>query len=157
MPPKRLPIVSTGRPKSQLRAAATPTAITKAGQCGRKRRMTTMIPIASTVTAMAAILADGKASPSIWSLGMNAPGSLPVSVKPSSSLSWLLKITTAMPDVNPTVTGYGIYLMKMPSLRNPTASRISPESMVARMNRPRRAVRPVAATSTMKAPAGPPI
>ena len=55
------------------RTAAKPTAIRKAGQCGRKRRTATITPIASAATVTAAMLTDGSASPSAWSLGMKGP------------------------------------------------------------------------------------
>ena len=39
------------------------------------------------------------------SFGISSPGSFAVSVIPSRSLSWLAKMMTAIPAVNPTVTG----------------------------------------------------
>ena len=87
--------------------AATPTAIRKAGQCGRHRRRPRITPMASAATATAAGLTVGSASTRAPSLGTSGPGSLPSSVRPSSSLSWLAKMMMAMPEVNPTVTGIG--------------------------------------------------
>ena len=64
---------------------------------------------------------------------------------------------TAMPAVKPTVTGKGMNLMKVPSLRKPTAASRMPERKVARISPSMPCCATVAATSTMKAPAGPPI
>ena len=47
-------------------------------------------------------------------------------------------------------------LMKVPSLRKPNPASISPERNVARINPSMPCMVTVAATSTMKAPAGPP-
>jgi hypothetical protein len=105
MPPKRLPIVSTGNPTSQTTREARPTVIRKAGQCGLKRRTVRMAAIASTETARAAAFTVGSAAASAWSFGTIGPGSPLGKVRPSSSLSWLAKMITAIPDVNPTVTG----------------------------------------------------
>ena len=50
-----------------------------------------------------------------------------------------------------------MYLMKVPSRSSPIASRISPDSMVAMSSPSNPCWTTVAETSTMKAPAGPPI
>ena len=105
MPPNRVPIVSTGSPRTQLATAAAPTAISSAGQCGRARRTARISPTVIRVTAAAAGLIVGSASESAISLGTMAPGSLPSRVRPSNSLSWLAKMMTAIPAVNPMVTG----------------------------------------------------
>jgi hypothetical protein len=49
-----------------------------------------------------------------------------------------------------------MYLMKVPSRRKPTARSTSPESMVASISPSTPCRSTVDATSTMKAPAGPP-
>ena len=59
--------------------------------------------------------------------------------------------------VNPTVTGKGMYLMKVPSRSKPIAAMMMPESNVARIRPSMPCCATVADTSTMKAPAGPPI
>ena len=104
MPPKRLPIVSTGKPNNAVTTAAEATAIRKAGHFGRQRRSAWMEPTASAATAQAHGFAVGSASASAASFGNSGPGSFG-SVRPSNSLSWLAKMMTAMPAVNPTVTG----------------------------------------------------
>lgn len=67
------------------------------------------------------------------------------------------KIVTAMPQVKPTVTGWGMWRISEPSRESPISVSIAPESITVT----RRPFSPnfdvVAATSTMKAPAGPPI
>jgi hypothetical protein len=64
---------------------------------------------------------------------------------------------TAIPAVNPTVTGKGMNFMKVPRRRKPAAAIIRPDRNVARTNPIIPCSATVAATSTMKAPAGPPI
>ena len=86
----------------------------------------------------------------------SSPGSCS-SVSPKSSLIWLAKMMTAIPAVKPTVTGKGMNLMKVPSLSIPAAASISPDRKVARISPSIPCCATVAATSTMKAPAGPPI
>ena len=61
------------------------------------------------------------------------------------------------PAVKPTVTGKGMNLMKVPSRKNPMAASISPDRNVARINPSIPCWATVAATSTIKAPAGPPL
>lgn len=130
MPPNRVPMVSTGRPSSQAATAADATAISIAGQCGRQRRSAAMRPIVTAESAAAGMLKLGSASPRAASFGMSGPGSL-ASVRPSRSLSWLARMMTAMPAVNPTVTGKGMYLMNVPSRSSPMARMMAPLSMVA--------------------------
>ena len=88
------------------RASASVTAIRKAGQCGRQRRTARITP---TVTGgdrdRGEIDAWAAPRPAPPSLGTSGPGSGAASVRPSSSLSWLAKMMTAMPAVKPTVTG----------------------------------------------------
>ena len=64
---------------------------------------------------------------------------------------------TAIPAVKPTVTGYGMNLTNAPNLKKPAAANISPERKVARISPSIPCWATVAATSTIKAPAGPPI
>ncbi len=64
-----------------------------------------MMAMLTAATATAERLAVCNARASTCSFGTNSPGSLPASVMPNRSLSWLAKMMTAMPAVNPTVTG----------------------------------------------------
>ena len=105
MPPKRLPMVSTGKAKAKVATAATATAISMPGQCGLSFLAPTIRPMVSSDSATAAglIVSSDRASVSI--LAMKAAGSLPSSLSPSRSFTWLAKMMTAMPAVKPTVTG----------------------------------------------------
>ena len=64
---------------------------------------------------------------------------------------------TAMPEVNPTMTGLGMKRMTLPSCRNPMISSIRPAISVAACSpaMPYCAVMP--ASTAMKAPVGPEI
>ncbi len=64
---------------------------------------------------------------------------------------------TAMPEVKPTITGFGMKRMTLPSCRKPIASSITPAISVAACSpaMPYCAVMP--ASTTMKAPVGPEI
>ena len=88
---------------------------------------------------------------------MMGPGSGPLRVRPKMSLSWPMKMVAAIPAVKPTVTGCGISRTKPPSLSTPSTASIAPDIITASSmpSMPKRAT--VAATSTTKAAAGPPI
>ena len=64
-----------------------------------------MMAMLAAATAIAGALAVCRPRASASSFGTNSPGSFPASVMPSRSLSWLARMMTAMPEVNPTVTG----------------------------------------------------
>ena len=98
-------MVSIGRVNAQVASAAAATAIKIPGQLGRNRRSTTMRTMLAAATAIAGMLAVGSACANAFSFGTNSPGSFPARVIPSRSLSWLARMMTAMPAVNPTVTG----------------------------------------------------
>jgi len=59
----------------------------------------------SSASATAAGLMVSRERASASTLATKGPGSLPASVNPRRSLSWLAKMMTAMPAVKPTVTG----------------------------------------------------
>ena len=105
MPPKRVPMVSTGSESAQVPNAATATAIRMPGQVGRSFLSATIMRMLTLATAIAETFAVGNPCASVSSFGMSWPGSLAASLMPSSSLSWLAKMMTAIPAVNPTVTG----------------------------------------------------
>jgi hypothetical protein len=90
-----------------------------------------MMAMARAARAMVAGLLVGMPSPIAHSFGSRAAGSLGRS-SPKSSFNWLTKIMTAIPAVNPTVTGNGMYLMYVPSRRKPTAIMMMPAMIVAR-------------------------
>src|SRR6185369_626581 len=83
---------------------------------------------------------------------------LPVTAgSPKKSCHSLVQMITAMPAVNPAITGSGMNLMMAPRRAIPSSSRITPASRVAicRPSTPYRAVMP--ARMTTKAPVGPAI
>ena len=92
------------------------------------------------------------------SRGRTARGSGPASVRPSRSRIWLAKMITAMPAVKPTVTGEGGKRgCRCRAAGNPAAASGSPTGGWGQEPaRPCRGPWTGAATSTMKAPAGPP-
>ena len=87
MPPKRVPMVSTGSDSAHVASAATTTAIRMPGQCGRSLRSTTMMAMLTAATATAETLAVCSPRASTSSFGINSPGSFVVSVMPNKSLS----------------------------------------------------------------------
>ena len=105
MPPKRVPIVSTGSDRATAAIEAAATATSMPGHDGRARFSPTMMTTVSSAMRIAEGLNVPQAAASAFSLGMSSPGSLPSSDRPNSSLSWLAKMMTAMPAVKPTVTG----------------------------------------------------
>ena len=105
MPPKRLPIVSIGRPSAKVATEPATTATSMPGQCGRSFRRPRITPMVRRARATAATFTVPAAPASTSSLAANSPGSLPCRVRPNRSLIWLAKMMTAIPVVNPTVTG----------------------------------------------------
>jgi hypothetical protein len=105
MPPNLVPMVSTGRASAVAASDATVTAISMFGQPVRVRRSQRISTITTAATAAAEAFTVPIAPPNAANFGMIAPGSFPSSVRPSNSLIWLAKMITAIPAVNPTVTG----------------------------------------------------
>ena len=105
MPPNWLAMVPTGSASPQLATEAATTAISRPGQCGLTLLRTTITPMVSSASAVAAALIVSAACESASILATNGPGSLPSSRRPSRSFTWLAKMMTAMPEVKPTVTG----------------------------------------------------
>ncbi len=56
----------------------------------------------------------------------------PTSSSPSTSLSWIVAMTSAMPAVKPVVTGCGMKVIRRPSLARPMPICITPAIMPAR-------------------------
>ena len=105
MPPNRVPIVSTGRPRTQLatgrqpdrdqqRRPVRPVSAQAQDHADRDQRHDSR----RDVERRQRLRQGGQ-------LGNDRPRLLPLQVRPSNSLSWLAKMMTAMPAVNPTVTG----------------------------------------------------
>ena len=156
MPPKLLPMVVTSRPLTPTSAAARATAISIPGQCGRHRRSARITATVPSASAGAAGVTVPRADHSAASFGISSPGSWS-RLRPSISRIWLARMMTAMPAVKPTVTGKGMNLTKVPSRSSPIAASIIPDRNVARISPSMPCCATMAATSTMKAPAGPPI
>ena len=162
MPPKRVPMVSTGRLRAISRdGGRATTAMSMPGQCGRQRLRPTIDGDGRRARRPTRRQVDGRQrrrrAPAAWERGRPAP--CRASVRPRRSLIWLAKMITAMPAVKPTVTGIGNELdvgaEPQKADRRPASGR---PCMVASI-RPSMpcCARRSAATSTMKAPAGPPI
>ena len=103
-PPNLEPMVATSRPSSPVNAAHSATAINMPGHAGRKRRTAKITATASADRAAVRGWMAPREAHRTDSLGNSSAGSLAMS-RPSNSLSWLAKMMTAMPAVNPTVTG----------------------------------------------------
>ena len=87
MPPKRVPIVSTGRPKRDVSDAATVTAISMPGQRGRQLlERPTMSGDRRCATPSAAGSSVGSAAHSTGSFSSNGPGSGAASRQPEQVL-----------------------------------------------------------------------
>src|ERR1700681_1280107 len=86
----------------------------------------------------------------------NSPGTLST-LRPKKSLIWVLAMMTAMPFVNPTTTGRGMYFTAVPSPVTPKMTSSTPAISV-HMNNPSRPYRAtIPKTTTTNAPVGPPI
>ena len=94
---------------AQMAAAAR--AMRKAGQVGLGFRTMRMRPTVRAASPAACALKVGSAAQSAGIFSISGPGSAPGSVRPRSSLTWLAAMMMAMPEVKPTVTGCGTYLM----------------------------------------------
>jgi hypothetical protein len=88
---------------------------------------------------------------------MNSPGTAPSSVMPKKSLSCVLAMTSAMPLVKPMTTGRGMKRTAVPVPVSPMMTRITP-AIIVHMNSPSTPYcATIPATTTTKAPVGPPI
>ena len=150
-------MVSAGRCNCAARTEASTTAISIPGHAGSQRLNAKISAAEPSPSPSVAGLIVGKAWARTASLGSSRPGSAPASRRPARPLTWLAKMVTAMPQVKPTVTAWGMWRIRPPSRKAPINASITPDIRTAssRPSRPNRA--PVAATTVMKAPAGPPI
>src|SRR5579862_47961 len=110
MAPNWEEMVATSRWRPMATAEAATTAMRNDGQAGRKRLTTRMTAADNIAIATVAQLSVGRAAQMALNLGSSSEGSCAI-VSPSRSLIWLAAMITAMPAVNPTVTGNGMYLM----------------------------------------------
>ena len=136
MPPKRLPMVSIGKWISALTAVAISS--TASGP-GRRRihaiRVAVRFHAISTASDAIDVATVGKsivciAASKVSILPKNSPGIFSMS-SPRKSLICEMKITTAMPFVNPMTTDTGMKRIMLPSLKAPMPSSITPDIIVA--------------------------
>jgi hypothetical protein len=154
--PKRLPMVSTSNPPRRTSSVHATSATNGAGivrfTFGHRSRMAR--PTAETA------MADGLALPALRAKAIHfsakSVGTGPIR-SPSRSFTWLLKMMTAMPLVNPVTSGAGMNLMAAPSRATPKPIRMAPARKVATdsPSMPYRWTMPY--TRTTNAPVGPPI
>ena len=128
--PNLLPIGATSRPASVLKSvpASIPSSI--AGQRGRKRRIrqiitTVNIPTPSVARSVSPMLAAKQRILPIKSAGTLS------GLRPNRSFSCVAKITTAIPEVKPVVTGKGMNLINAPMRNKPNKINITPAVSVA--------------------------
>ena len=81
-------------------------------------------------TAIAAGVTLSRAAQRAGIFARISPGSS-VTLSPKNARIWLANMITAIPAVNPTVTGNGMNLMKVPSRIRPAEASIRPDRKVA--------------------------
>src|ERR1700722_9561743 len=112
-------MVSTGSFSTTVVSAANATTISMAGKRGRQKRK----PANRMMLATERLKATGESVDRFdhrkGNFSRSGPGSAPLKERPSNGLITVEKMVTAMPAVKPTVTGYGINLMKVPRRREP--------------------------------------
>ena len=119
----------------------------------RRPRIMTTVAAARSVAAPEAVFAEDT---STFMRSRKSPGSVDV-VRPKKSRICVLAISTPMPFVNPMTTGRGMNLTAVPRPVKPRTMRMTP-AMSVHMNRPSSPwVATIPATTTTKAPVGPPI
>src|SRR5215212_6730703 len=106
--------------------------------------------------AMACQVADPRWAAYDCHFSKNGAGTAPMR-RPSTSFTWLEKITTAMPLVNPMTTGCGTNLIATPSRAAPSAMRMTPAMSVATVRPSTPYFWTMPYTMTTNAPVGPPI
>ena len=102
--PKRLPIVSTGKCSSWTSAVVTISATKGLGMRSSRRGQATMMASAMTEITVAQGLIESKCAPNACHFSTNPAGTVPMR-SPRKSLTWLEKMMSAIPLVNPIVTG----------------------------------------------------
>src|SRR5882724_9867795 len=108
-------------------SVAPPTATIAPGIFGSNRRIAISAASVPTPTAAPCQLISGRLSHSNHTLGTNAPGSpagwpSTSTDSPRKSFNCDTQIVTAIPVVNPVVTGYGMNLINVPNLNNPIST-----------------------------------
>ena len=125
--PKRLPIVSTGRPSRPTRGRRRRSARrTAPGIGGSTRGQSSDDGERAQRHADAHGIDRRRGAPRTPATSRRTrPGTAPIR-RPRRSLIWLEKMITAMPAVNPVMTGYGMNLIAPPSRARPSTMRITP-------------------------------
>ena len=147
-PPKRLPMVSTGRWNTATAVVARISATIEPGTLESLSPKGRIGPITGTFLAQrcqpTTMTSEPSATPSAHGLSVfrcvpsacrmpkNSPGILGM-VRPRKSLICESAISTAMPLVKPMITATGMKRISVPRRNTPMASRISPDSVVARI------------------------
>ena len=104
MPPKREPIVATGRCSSQTRSEARATTKIGPGTRGPRRRSNTSRTMEPAPMANACRSKDEACRPYAAHFSTKSAGTLSM-LKPKKSLICEEKMISAIPEVNPVVTG----------------------------------------------------
>ena len=89
-----------------------------------------MMASASAATATAHQLTTSRCRSNAAHFGTKSAGKEPTR-RPSRSFTWLEKMISAMPLVNPMVTGYGMNLIAPPRRARPRPIRSTPAMIVA--------------------------
>ena len=156
IPPNLLPIVSIGIGRSAVASVARISATIAPGIFLVRRGIRRITARDATPTPIAAPCAVPICSANTLIRPRKSPGTRGV-VKPRKSFICVEAIRSAIPFVNPIVTGRGINLTAVPSPTAPITIRIAPAIRVT-INSPERPnLAMIPATITTNAPVGPPI
>ena len=136
MPPKRVPIVSTGSFSKTTSAVPANSATMYPGTRFTKRIKIRITTRANTPRPVSKGENVRKFRARISIRARNSPGTLST-LRPKKSLICVLAMMTAMPFVNPTTTGRGIYFTAVPRPVMPRMTSITP-AMSVHMNKPSR-------------------
>ena len=128
--PNRSPIVSTGSWASQTTAVVATRATNGAGTRRLTRGHRMRIAIVAAATAIAAQFTESSCRANAGHLSKKFAGTAPIR-SPNRSFTWLVKMISAIPLVNPVTTGCGTNLIALPSLVTPSTIRINPAISVA--------------------------
>ena len=128
--PNRLPIVSTGMWNTRTVTVAAISATNGAGT----RRLTRGQSMRTSNVPADSAAAGQLMAPTCWAkaihLSMKLAGTAPI-CSPRRSLTWLEKMMTAIPDVNPMIRGKGMNLIAAPNRASPKPISTKPAMIVA--------------------------
>ena len=156
IPPKRLPIVSTGSFSSQTASVAATSATIDPGigvslpanwmplpSLGMKNCQMMMMASEHSAIPSATGFTVCKVAPSVDSIPKKSAG-MAATRSPMKSLTCDSAISTAMPLVKPITTAIGMNRIRVPSLNNPIRNSSTPDIAVAmiRLPKPKRSTMP---------------